>query len=98
MRENSPDTKTPVTSNDEQHFVTYDKDPQYTILRSENIDGLTDISEGKDLDAVAIAGWAYDFGKGRVVFTAIGHTLPALWQPECFKLQKNAVKWLLRSE
>ena len=84
--------------NDEQHFVTYDKDPKYILLRSENIDGLTDISEGKDLGATAIAGWAYDFGKGRVVFTAVGHTLHALWQPEYFKLQKNAVKWLLRTE
>ncbi len=84
--------------NDEQHFVTYDKDPKYILLRSENIDGLTDIIEGKDLGAKAIAGWAYDFGKGRVVFTAVGHTLHALWQPEYFKLQKNAVKWLLRTE
>jgi type 1 glutamine amidotransferase len=84
--------------NDEQHFVTYDKDPKYILLRSENIDGLTDISEGKDLGAKAIAGWAYDFGKGRVVFTAVGHTLHALWQPEYFKLQKNAVRWLLKME
>ncbi len=82
--------------NDEQHFVTYDKDPKYILLRSENIDGLTDISEGKDLGAKAIAGWAYDFGKGRVAFTAVGHTLHALWEPEYFKLQKNAVRWLLR--
>jgi type 1 glutamine amidotransferase len=84
--------------NDEQHFVTYDKDPKYILLRSENIDGLTDISEGKDLGAKAIAGWAYDFGKGRVVFTAVGHTLHSMWQPEYFKLQKNAVGWLLRTE
>jgi type 1 glutamine amidotransferase len=84
--------------NDEQHFVTYDKDSKYILLRSENIDGLTDIHEGKDLGATAIAGWAYDFGKGRVVFTAVGHTLHALWQPEYFKLQKNAVRWLLRME
>jgi len=83
---------------DEQHFVTYDKDPRYILLRSENIDGLTDISEGRDLGTKAIAGWAYDFGKGRVVFTAVGHTLHALWQPEYFKLQKNAVGWLLRTE
>ena len=82
--------------NDEQHFVTYDKDPKYILLRSENIDGLTDISEGKDLGAKAIAGWAYDFGKGRVVFTAVGHTLHSMWQPEYFKLQKNAVGWLLK--
>jgi type 1 glutamine amidotransferase len=84
--------------NDEQHFVTYDKDPQYILLRSENIDGLTEIVEGKDLGPKAIAGWAYDFGKGRVVFTAVGHTLHALWQPEYFKLQKNAVRWLLKLE
>jgi type 1 glutamine amidotransferase len=84
--------------NDEQHFVTYDKDSKDILLRSENIDGLTAISEGKDLGAKAIAGWAYDFGKGRVVFTAVGHTLHALWQPEYFKLQKNAVRWLLRLE
>ncbi len=84
--------------NDEQHFVTYDKDPKYILLRSENIDGLTDVSEGRDLGTKAIAGWAYDFGRGRVVFTAVGHTLHALWQPEYFKLQKNAVKWLLRTE
>ena len=84
--------------NDEQHFVTYDKDSKYILLRSENIDGLTDISEGRDLGTKAIAGWAYDFGKGRVVFTAVGHTLHALWQPEYFKLQKNAVGWLLRTE
>ena len=84
--------------NDEQHFVTYDKDSKYILLRSENIDGLTDVVEGKDLGTKAIAGWAYDFGKGRVVFTAVGHTLHALWQPEYFKLQKNAVRWLLRTE
>jgi len=82
--------------NDEQHFVTYDKDPNYILLRSENIDGLTDISEGKDLGAKAIAGWAYDFGKGRMAFTAVGHTLHAMWEPEYFKLQKNAVRWLLK--
>src|SRR6516165_1828627 len=84
--------------NDEQHFVTYDKDSKHILLRSENIDGLTDIIQGKDLGSKAIAGWAYDFGKGRVVFTAVGHTLHALWQPEYFKLQKNAVGWLLMTE
>jgi type 1 glutamine amidotransferase len=84
--------------NDEQHFVNYDKDPRYIILRSENIDGLTDVADGKDLGSKAIGGWAHDFGKGRVVFTAVGHTLHALWQPEYFKLQKNAVTWLLKNE
>jgi type 1 glutamine amidotransferase len=84
--------------NDEQHFVTYDKDSKHILLRSENIDGLRDVYEGKDYGTQAIAGWAYDYGKGRVAFTAVGHTLHALWQPEYYKLQKNAVRWLLREE
>lgn len=80
--------------NDEQHYVTYEKDPKNIILRSENVDGLVYESLGTE----SVAGWAYDFGKGRVVFTAIGHTLHALWQPEYMKLQRNAVRWLLRME
>jgi len=78
--------------NDEQHFVTYDKDPKDIILRSENIDGLT--YEG--LGAESVAGWAYEFGKGRVVFTAVGHTLHAMWNSEYLKIQKNALRWLLK--
>ena len=78
--------------NDEQHYLTYDKESKYVILRSENIDGLNYGSHG----TTAIGGWAYDYGKGRVVFTAVGHTIHALWQPEYFKIQKNAVRWLLR--
>lgn len=92
--------------NDEQHFVTYDKDPKCVLLRSENLDGLVEIVRSednnglgdKDLGTQAIAGWAYDYGKGRVVFTAVGHTLHALWQPEYYQLQKNAARWLLRME
>ena len=78
--------------NDEQHYVTYDKDPKDIILRSENLDGLG----YENLGTQAVAGWAYDYGKGRVVFTAPGHTVHALWQPEYFKIQQNAVRWLLR--
>jgi hypothetical protein len=78
--------------NDEQHFVTYDKDPKYVLLESENIDGLT----FENFGAKSLGGWAYEYEKGRVVFTAVGHTLHALWQPEYFKLQKNAVRWLLK--
>lgn len=89
----------PITSgiadfmvNDEQHFVAYDKDPRYVILESENIDGLEYEIHGRK----SIAGWAYDYGKGRVVFTAVGHTNHALWVPSYFELQKRAVRWLVR--
>jgi hypothetical protein len=80
--------------NDEQHYVAYDKDPKDILLRSENIDGLNFETYGP----TAISGWAYDCGKGRVVFTAVGHTLHALWQPEYYKIQKNAVRWLLKMQ
>jgi type 1 glutamine amidotransferase len=78
--------------NDEQHYVQYDKDRKYLLLEAENVDGLT----YQNLGAKSIAGWAYDYGKGRVVFTSPGHTIHALWAPEYLKLQKRAVQWLLK--
>jgi len=77
--------------NDEQHFVIYDKDEKNILLRAENTDGLTYENQG----TTSISGWAHEYGKGRVVFTAVGHNIHALWQPQYFQLQKNAVRWLL---
>ena len=82
----------PFVVNDEQHYVDYDKDPRHVILESENLDGLTYQGRGTG----SPAGWAYDFGKGRVVFTAVGHTNHALWNPQHLELQKRAVRWLLK--
>jgi len=81
---------------DEQHFMTYQKDPKYLLLQSVNEDGLTFTNQGTNLGTTAPAGWAYDYGKGRVCYLAPGHLLTDLWNPEYEKLQKNAVKWLLR--
>ena len=78
--------------NDEQHYVQYDKDRKYLLLEAENVDGLT----YQNLGAKSIAGWAYDYGRGRVVFTSPGHTIHALWAPEYLKLQKRTVQWLLK--
>jgi type 1 glutamine amidotransferase len=78
--------------NDEQHYVTYDKDPKYQLLESENVDGLEYLDHGTK----SVAGWAYEFGKGRVVFTAVGHTNHAMWIPAHLELQKRAVRWLLK--
>jgi hypothetical protein len=77
---------------DEQHFMKYEKDPKYLLLESENEDGAT----YKNLGTKSAAGWAYDYGKGRVCYLAPGHMLTNLWNPEYVKLQKNAVRWLLR--
>jgi type 1 glutamine amidotransferase len=92
---------------DEQHYLIYDKDPKNILIHSENVDGLTFTSSlrdpedtstepTKDLGTTTVSGWAYEYGKGRVVYTAPGHTIHALWQPEHLKLQKNSVRWLLR--
>jgi hypothetical protein len=80
------------TVNDEQHYVEYDKDRKNLLLEAENVDGLT----FQNLGAKSIAGWAYDYERGRVVFTSVGHTIHALWNPEYMKLQKRAVQWLVR--
>jgi len=77
---------------DEQHFVAYDKDKRNIILEAENIDGLDYEGQGRK----SISGWAYEYGGGRVVFTAVGHTIHAMWVPEYLELQKRAVKWLLK--
>jgi type 1 glutamine amidotransferase len=78
--------------NDEQHYVHYDKDRKNILLEAENMDGLT----YEKLGARSVAGWAYDYGSGRVVFTSVGHTIHALWAPQYLKLQKRAVQWLLK--
>jgi type 1 glutamine amidotransferase len=77
---------------DQQHFVKYQKDPKHLLLQSVNENGLTH----KNLGNSSPAGWAYDYGKGRVCYLAPGHVITALWNPEYEKLQKNAVRWLLR--
>jgi type 1 glutamine amidotransferase len=77
---------------DEQHFMTYQKDPKYLLLQSVNEDGLS----FRDLGTTSAAGWAYDYGKGRVCYLGPGHLLVDLWNPEYEKLQKNAIRWLLR--
>ena len=82
----------PFIVNDEQHYVEYDKDRKHILLESENIDGLG----YENLGTKSVAGWAYEFGKGRVVFTAVGHTNHAMWIPSYLRLQKQAVQWLLR--
>lgn len=78
------------TVTDERHYVRYDKAPRYILLRSENVDGLDFQNRGTQ----SVGGYAYGYGNGRVVFTAIGHTLHELWQPEYFKIQKNTARWL----
>ena len=82
---------------EEQHYVIYDQDPKSVLVRSVNEEGL-EYSTAKygNQGATCQACWAYDYGQGRVCFMAPGHTIPSLWNPEYVKLQKNALRWLLR--
>ena len=82
----------PFIVNDEQHYVTYDKDPRHIILEAENVDGL----RFENLGTKSVSGYAYDYGKGRVVFTAVGHTIHAMWNPQYMEIQKRSVRWLLK--
>jgi type 1 glutamine amidotransferase len=92
---------------DEQHYLIYDKDPKNILLHSDNVDGLTFTSTLRDpndtstnppknLGTTSMSGWAHEYGNGRVVFTAMGHTIYTMWNPEYMKIQKNAIRWLLK--
>ncbi len=77
---------------DEQHYMTYDKDPKNLFLESVNEEGLN----YRNLGPRCPAGWAFDYGKGRVCYLSPGHLLTVLWNPEVVKLHRNAARWLLR--
>ena len=79
---------------DEQHYMTYDKDPKHLFLQTVNEEGLTYQKQG----ATAAGGWSYDYGKGRVCYMSPGHMLSDLWQPDYVRLQHNAVRWLMRQK
>ncbi|MBM3794848.1 MAG: ThuA domain-containing protein [Acidobacteria bacterium] len=84
------------TVTDEQHYMDYDKEPKHLFLESVNEDGLRHKHEGKGRGVSAPAGWAFDYGKGRVCYLSPGHLLHVHNSPEYIKLQQNAVRWLLR--
>jgi hypothetical protein len=81
---------------DEQHYVVYDKDPKHVLARSVNENGLDFTDESGRRSNTCESVWAYEYGKGRVCFMAPGHMISVMWNPEYEKMQKNAVKWLLR--
>ncbi len=83
---------------EEQHYVIYDKDAKDVLVRSVNEEGSEYKTEKYgNQGASCEACWAYEYGQGRVCFMAPGHTIPSFWNPEYVKLQKNALRWLLRS-
>ena len=77
---------------DEQHYPAFDGEASSVLLRSVNLDGLT----FEDKGTTNVAGWAHELGRGRVVHSAPGHNLDALWKAPYLRFQKNAIRWLLR--
>ena len=73
------------TITDEQHWLWFDYDRVTLLLVNQGQDGRQ-----------SAAGWAYEYGSGRVVFLANGHTPEAHAHPEFTRLKRNAIRWLLR--
>jgi len=69
---------------DEQHFEECDLDRVTLLLKNSSKHGESP------------AGWAYEYGKGRVCFLANGHTLEVLKVPDYQKLLTNAIRWCLK--
>ena len=82
---------------DEQHFPLYDRTDADVLLRGINVDGLTFDSDSGAIKGgtQSVTAWAHTVGEGRVVMSAVGHNLDALWKPSYWTFQKNAVRWLL---
>jgi type 1 glutamine amidotransferase len=85
---------------DEQHYMIYTGGEENVLALSEQKDQISytgsylgdRIDQGPAVEAV----WAYELGEGRVCFMGPGHMIGVMWNPEYEKMQKNAVKWLLR--
>lgn len=72
---------------DEQHTPVPDMDKVHIFLKSYSEEGVE-----------AAAGWAYEFGKGRVCYLANGHTRESLAHPMVQRLLRNAIDWSLKRE
>ena len=72
---------------DEQHILFFDYDRVTPLLVSQGQDGRQ-----------SVAGWAYAYDAGRVVYLPHGHTPEALDHPCNCTLMRNAIRWLLRRE
>ena len=69
----------------EQHMLWFDYDRVTLLLTNQGSDGRQ-----------SAAGWAYEYGLGRVAFLGNGHTQEAHAHPEFMKLKQNTARWLQR--
>jgi type 1 glutamine amidotransferase len=86
------------TVSDEQQYMAYTGEDSSVFLRAINENGYGfdcwgTCNEGPESNA----GWAHEYGDGRVVYMSPGHTLESLVHEEYAKMQRNAVAWLLEN-
>lgn len=69
---------------DEQYFVDCDEKDTHVFLEAES-----------EQFGKCVAGWAHEFGKGRICCVTPGHTLEVLSQPMMQKTMINGLKWCM---
>lgn len=69
---------------DEQYFVDCDEKDTHAFLEAES-----------EQFGKCIAGWAHEYGKGKVCCVTPGHTLEVLSQPMMKKVMINALLWCM---
>ena len=77
-------------------FRNWDRDNTHVLMRLDN-DSI-DLSKGNRDDHDYALGWCHEYGKGRVMYTALGHP-DALWHEDWFLEHINGcIKWAGRLE
>ena len=63
-------------------FKNWDRDKTHVLMRIDN--DTVDLAKGNRDDHDYAMGWCHDYGKGRVMYTALGHP-DALWREKWFQ-------------
>ncbi len=75
-------------------YKNWDRNKTHVLMRLDNES--VDVSKGNRDDNDYALGWCHDFGKGRVMYTALGHP-DELWTQDWFRQHIAAcIKWAAR--
>ena len=77
-------------------FKNYDHNKTHVLMRIDN--ETVDLKKGNREDNDYAMGWCHEYGKGRVMYTALGHP-DALWHEDWFHAHiTGCIKWAARLE
>ena len=77
-------------------FKNYDRNKTHVLMRIDN--ETVDLEKGNREDNDYAMGWCHEYGKGRVMYTALGHP-DALWHEDWFHAHiTGCIKWAGRLE